>query len=439
MLFVDWSIILPSIITYLTEILGDEDKDEDDLQDETKYYTYALIGFVFMQFLVTIFAGTIMTTCCRSFNVLLSTSCFLLSFGNLLYGLAHPKALNSVAALVVGRMIAGVGAGGTAFATTFLTMSCNPGDKMKVISNYRAVCVLAAVFGPAIGGIFMTFSVNVGNTAFPLDGNTMPGLFSSLCFAILGPILYMITGEAGKKGAEKKFQWNDQTMLFLVIVTVCTTSAATFNWTAVVIMSDDLGMTDQAKSLVFTFAAMMSLSGTFLAKQKKLIFFDKKTKSFNGYPLLMFSLLTMFVGIFCIYLATKWALQSLFIVGYMLGSFAYSCNNTSSTSWFSMVLNQQSKVAMMPFISSTLAVSKITGQGVTYGEKVGQGWDLVFNVWMSAVLLLMLLCTYYKRLLGFSPELQKELVDRDPQSITQFVWGAYICLVTLSITVILSV
>ena len=104
-----------------------------------------------------------------------------------------------------------------------------------------------------------------------------------------------------------------------------------------------------------------------------------------------------------------------------------------------MVLNQQSKVAMMPFISSTLAVSKITGQGVTYGEKVGQGWDLVFNVWMSAVLLLMLLCTYYKRLLGFSPELQKELVDRDPQSITQFVWGAYICLVTLSITIILSV
>lgn len=377
-IFMDWSIMLPSVVEYITLIVGPGG------ERAAQYFSYAQSAYSLCQFLVTLAAGRLMGRF-TSFRALFTCACLLLAGGNVLYAMAHPAALGSVWALIAGRVVAGMGAGGTALSMTYLSLKVPPDQRMRALGNYRAASVLAATAGSGIAGVFTRFRFNA--LGFPFDATTMPGLFSALCFLVLAALCARhVHGEA-KAEAAGVYMWNRQTALLMALLAVSCSSAATMLYVGPVIMATVFGWSSGTQSVVFLAAAGCSLLGTLGGRSGRAVALDTEARRFDAGSTLLALQAALASGIGLLYAGTaapalQWAC---YLPGLLLVFAAYSAASTIVSSLFAFVLTPESKQAMMPLVSCVIAVGKVAAPVVNAGEYLLLGWDLVFGVWLLCV------------------------------------------------------
>jgi len=400
-IFMEWSIIVPSILHYLQDMGATE-------HQAGLYFAYMQTSFAIAQLSVSLVAG-ILLIWLGSFKVLLIISSFLMAVGNVLYALADSSGFNSIRMVLVGRVIAGIGAGGNAVGMTYMATTCL--DKKQFIAitgRYRTSGVTATILGAAIAGLFTFVDFRIGG--YRVYTGTLPGLFTALCF-ILWSIACLLLIQAKPKGGpvSKAYRFDFQIGGKFIVLGVGSCIGSTMIYIMPTIMVG-YGWKPSVMSVWFLVGSAGSLVGSVVGQEKSIIKFNPQTRSFNAFPVTILSIVLILVSLCSIWCGVDFEgheeLEHVcFVVGTTLAMFAYSLVNNVASSVLVLSFSEAEKTGMTPFTQAVVAGGKIVSPvlaatGVSLARMVGTAqWDLILGFWMVVTLGVLMMCCCKKGLL----------------------------------------
>lgn len=404
LVFMDWSIIVPSVMPYLVS-LGDSEAAA------AYHFAWAQTIFAVAQFMVSLVAGIAMLKL-GSFKVLFLISACLLAIGNFLYAIADSSVTGSIPLLLVGRFLAGAGAGGNSVGFAYVGVVCT--DKkvfVATLGRYRTCGVVATVLGATIAGVFSFFDFTVAG--LHCYSATLPGLFTTVCFILWGvACAILIKAKPPTSQVAKAFRNDAKVMYWFVTLLLSSLTGATIIYCMPTIMHG-YGWGAGTQSLFFTVASIGTLIGSLIGQEKKVIFFDMKTRSFNGYPVAMAGVTILLVSM-CLFLLSDNLQDGLvthiiFVGGATIGCGGFSLLNNIGGSCLMLTFTEAEKLGMSPFTGGAVAFGKIAAPlladaGVQIAKNVNmQDWTLVFGFWLLLSIGVLLILHVQKAALRTSP------------------------------------
>lgn len=410
-IFMEWSIIVPSIMEYLMS-LGDSP------EEAAYHYAWAQTAFAMAQFCVSMVAGLLLLKL-KSFRLLFLVSAVLMAAGNIMYALADPSVADSIPLLIAGRVVAGAGAGGNSIGFAYCGVTCK--DKKKfvaVIGRYRTVGVVATVLGAAIAGIFSFADFHVG--ALHCYTATLPCLFTALCFIIWAfACAILVKATPPTDSISKAYRRDARVVYWFVILALSSCVGSTLIYCMPTIMQG-YGWSSRTQSLFFTITTVGTLVGSVIGQEKKVVNFNPRERSFNGFPVAMCGLFVTMASLVALLLEANLASTAVkytfFVIGTILSAGAFSLLNNIGGACLMLTFTEAEKTGMSPFTGGAVAFGKIVAPMLAdAGVNIARGvhtadWNVVFIFWLVLAFVLTGLCFSNKHALRSAPPAADKMV-----------------------------
>jgi len=399
LVFMEWSIVVPSIVDYLRS-LGNTDAEA------VTNFALAQTLFAVAQCSVGLLAGWLIMKL-KNFKGFFIISSVFIAVGNILYAMADSTACGSVPLLLVGRVIAGIGAGGNSVGMTYMATQCT--DRKQIVAavgRYRTSGVVATVLGGAIAGLLSIVDFNIGS--YRVYQGTLPGLFTALCFVVWGiACAFLIHGKPKVVANVASAYRADLQILFLfTIVGLGSCIGSTMIYIMPTIMTGPgYGWSAGTVSIFFTVASVGALVGSLIGQEKAVIKFKPETRSFNGFLPVTISIIGMILGLGFMWMGvgldSDAAKHVLLIIGCVVLMTAYSLVNNVGSTMLILTFTEAEKIAMTPFTTSVVALGKIVSPEIADGlfKAAHDDWIVLFLFWVAVAIGILSWCFAQRKLL----------------------------------------
>jgi len=183
--FADQTIIIPSVLQYLTAIMRGE-----SAATIRTYMSLTQTLFTLAQLVMTPIGAMIFQKLGKMRRLMISLV-FIMALGNLMYVLGAPGIADSEFLVIAGRVVAGFGSGVSPLSYSYISVVVGPKERGGVVANFRGFSSIASVAAPAIAFALNFIHVPIGN--FVLGDTTAPCLVTCLiCIAVATAMIFLL-------------------------------------------------------------------------------------------------------------------------------------------------------------------------------------------------------------------------------------------------------
>lgn len=414
-LFIEVSIFVPTVNELVRALLPEEYADWSALVIGAALSCYSLTQ--------TLFTPLISWLCAKTRYRIIFFFCVILTLiGNLIYALSI-----NIWVLIIGRLIAGIGAGNVGASFTYVRMCTTAKERTKEFVNLRLAMAIGMVFGPACSfliTLIWEFTLRrphqidiIRYGPFVLSEGTAAAWASVVFLAGLALITLLLLGEP--VGGEdishaEKAKLRPSLIIPLFINFVVTFIIMCFQTIITVITNEDYTWGGWENSLLFLGVSFYSLPVIFVLKFMSK-FLNERLHTIIGLFILFCGLLFDLIDA---------APMSIFFTGIVVFMTGYTIAVTLVPGVYSSLIPPRETAVAMSYLASAASAARVigpfTGGAIHAFFEVIQSWlesfvhinvdsetPVILLMLISVAVSLLLLTFFYKQLRPYQPNTKK--------------------------------
>lgn len=398
--YLEWAVVMTSIYPYIVSL-------SEDTSSSAVYLSLAQSLFPLGQGISQPIAS-VMVKKLRQIKVVLISSIVIAIAGNVTY-MAASK-VDSVALIILGRALAGLGAGSGGVAYGFIGANTSREKRTKFMSYFRVTCMTGVMTSTIASATFLpNFGKNVLGKATGLDAFSAPAaltiLFLCVCLVLVTFLLdetdcVPVGGSNDGESVRRSLMSRGVLLgLMLYFLNGFVTTWVGFVLPLVAYNHFDFKLRQYGW-------LMVGVSGTATISAFTMVLVSKARcmagNKHSDWRVLVVSYTFMIAAIIISYLgcpsvslptATK---EPLFLTGVMMVFLTYSVTGVILPSLTTKYVAKSMMPLIMPYCVAAMSAGKVVAPLLSKAELMIQGWELLFmgSAGMTLVGLVLFLCLY---------------------------------------------
>ncbi|XP_068747049.1 major facilitator superfamily domain-containing protein 8-like [Montipora capricornis] len=398
--YLEWAVVLTSIYPYILSLCK-------DTSSSSVYLSLAQSLFPLGQGISQPVAS-VMVKKLRRIKIVLISSIIIAICGNVTYIAASE--VDSVALIILGRALAGLGAGSGGVAYGFIGANTSREHRTKFMSYFRVTCMAGVMTSTIASATFLpNFGKNILGKATRLDEFSAPAaltiLFLCICLVLVTFVLdekdcVPIGGSNDGESVRRSLMSRGVLLgLMLYLLNGFVTTWVGFVLPLVAYNHFDFNLHQYGWLMVgVSGTATISAFTVALVSKARCVAGNKH----SDWRVLVFSYTFMVTAIVISYLgspsvslpaATK---EPLFITGVMMVFLTYSVSGVILPSLTTKYVAKSMMPVIMPYCIAAMSAGKVVAPLLSKAELAIQGWELLFmgSAGITLVGFLLFLCLY---------------------------------------------
>lgn len=398
--YLEWAVVMTSIYPYIVSL-------SKDTSSSAVYLSLAQSLFPLGQGISQPIAS-VMVKKLRQIKVVLISSTVIAIAGNVTY-MAASK-VDSVALIILGRALAGLGAGSGGVAYGFIGANTSREKRTKFMSYFRVTCMTGVMTSTIASATFLpNFGKNILGKATGLDAFSAPAaltiLFLCVCLVLVTFVLdetdcVPVGGSNDGESVRRSLMSRGVLLgLMLYFLNGFVTTWVGFVLPLVAYNHFDFKLRQYGW-------LMVGVSGTATISAFTMVLVSKARcmagNKHSDWRVLVVSYTFMIAAIIISYLgcpsvslptATK---EPLFLTGVMMVFLTYSVTGVVLPSLTTKYVAKSIMPVIMPYCVAAMSAGKVVAPLLSKAELMIQGWELLFmgSAGMTLVGLVLFLCLY---------------------------------------------
>jgi len=398
--YLEWAVVMTSIYPYIVSL-------SKDTSSSAVYLSLAQSLFPLGQGISQPIAS-VMVQKLRQIKVVLISSIVIAIAGNVTYMAASQ--VDSVALIILGRALAGLGAGSGGVAYGFIGANTSREKRTKFMSYFRVTCMTGVMTSTIASATFLpNFGKNILGKATGLDAFSAPAaltiLFLCVCLVLVTFVLdetdCVPVGGSNDGESVRRSLMSRGVLLGLMLYFL---NGFVTTWVGFVLPLVAYNYFD-FKLRQYGWL-MVGVSGTATISAFTMVLVSKARcmagNKHSDWRVLVVSYTFMIAAIIISYLgcpsvslptATK---EPLFLTGVMMVFLTYSVTGVVLPSLTTKYVAKSMMPLIMPYCVAAMSAGKVVAPLLSKAELMIQGWELLFmgSAGMTLVGLVLFLCLY---------------------------------------------
>ncbi|XP_074628201.1 uncharacterized protein LOC141886094 isoform X1 [Acropora palmata] len=398
--YLEWAVVMTSIYPYIVSL-------SKDTSSSAVYLSLAQSLFPLGQGISQPIAS-VMVKKLRQIKVVLISSIVIAIAGNVTYMAASQ--VDSVALIILGRALAGLGAGSGGVAYGFIGANTSREKRTKFMSYFRVTCMTGVMTSTIASATFLpNFGKNILGKATGLDAFSAPAaltiLFLCVCLVLVTFVLdetdCVPVGGSNDGESVRRSLMSRGVLLGLMLYFL---NGFVTTWVGFVLPLVAYNYFD-FKLRQYGWL-MVGVSGTATISAFTMVLVSKARcmagNKHSDWRVLVVSYTFMIAAIIISYLgcpsvslptATK---EPLFLTGVMMVFLTYSVTGVVLPSLTTKYVAKSMMPLIMPYCVAAMSAGKVVAPLLSKAELMIQGWELLFmgSAGMTLVGLVLFLCLY---------------------------------------------